>query len=108
MGVRLHNCKGITKGVGALPLNSVECGIFHKIPRSVCSCQLSPTPLTTTFRVHLSCTSPKAGSMGLARGQYVGNHSNAKRGWVANHCSTAVALCILSLSTTTEIRLTPL
>jgi len=27
MGVRLHNGKGITKGVGALPLNSVECAI---------------------------------------------------------------------------------
>src|SRR5919197_485529 len=26
MGVRLHNCKGITKGVRAPPLNSVECG----------------------------------------------------------------------------------
>jgi hypothetical protein len=26
MGVRLHNGKGITKGVGAPPLNSVECG----------------------------------------------------------------------------------
>ena len=25
MGVRPHNCKGITKGVGALPHNSVEC-----------------------------------------------------------------------------------
>src|SRR5215470_14616658 len=25
MGVRLHNCKGITKGVGAPPHNSVEC-----------------------------------------------------------------------------------
>jgi hypothetical protein len=25
MGVRLHNCKGITKGVGAPPHNSMEC-----------------------------------------------------------------------------------
>src|SRR5215470_4215492 len=30
MGVRLHNCKGITKGVGAPPLNSVECGKNQK------------------------------------------------------------------------------
>src|SRR5215831_17591360 len=30
MGVRLHNFKGITKGVGAPPLNSVECGFFYE------------------------------------------------------------------------------
>jgi transposase InsO family protein len=29
MGVRLHNFKGITKGVGAPPLNSVECGKYY-------------------------------------------------------------------------------
>src|SRR5215467_10091993 len=29
MGVRLHNCKEITQGVGALPHNSVECGLFR-------------------------------------------------------------------------------
>jgi hypothetical protein len=28
----------------------------------------------------------------IARGQYVGNQSNAKRGWHANHCLTALAL----------------
>src|SRR5215813_1855863 len=43
------------------------------------------------FRVHVSWTSPNTRSMGLARGQYVGNQSNAKRGWYANHCSTALA-----------------
>ena len=26
---RLHNCKGITRGVGAPPLNSVECGVVN-------------------------------------------------------------------------------
>src|SRR5215471_20772910 len=29
MGVKRHNCKGSTKGVGALPHNSVECAYFH-------------------------------------------------------------------------------
>src|SRR5215470_8377874 len=28
MGVRLHNCKEITKAFGTLPLNLVECGFF--------------------------------------------------------------------------------
>jgi len=32
MEVRRHSFKGITKGVGALPLNSVECG-FSKTER---------------------------------------------------------------------------
>jgi hypothetical protein len=33
----------------------------------------------------------KARSMGLARGQEVGNQSRANRGWAASHCSTALA-----------------
>jgi len=32
MGVRLPNCKGITKGVGALPRNAVECEFFDTMP----------------------------------------------------------------------------
>src|SRR6516164_5760678 len=32
MGVRRHNCKGITKGGGAPPLNSVECGLLQGLP----------------------------------------------------------------------------
>jgi hypothetical protein len=31
MGVRLHNCKGITKGVGTPPLNWVECGNYYSL-----------------------------------------------------------------------------
>ena len=29
MGVRLHNCKEITKAFGTLPLNLVECDHFY-------------------------------------------------------------------------------
>src|SRR3989442_1351276 len=38
MGVKLHNCKGITKGVGAPPLYSVECG--KDLARWSCPCRL--------------------------------------------------------------------
>jgi hypothetical protein len=31
MGVRLNNCKGITKGVEAPPHNSVECGKIQRL-----------------------------------------------------------------------------
>src|SRR2546421_137921 len=34
------------------------------------------------LRVHLSCTSPQARSIGFGRGQYVGNHNQRKAGVV--------------------------
>src|SRR5215470_13234290 len=36
----MHNCKGITPGVGALPHNSVECGFFR---RTLSSPYFTPT-----------------------------------------------------------------
>ena len=41
------------------------------------SCTKSRRRFRLWFRVHLSCTSPNARSMGLARGQYVGNQSTS-------------------------------
>ena len=70
-------------------------------------CSIEPgelvLPWSLRVHVHWSWTTPKTRSIGLARGQDVGHQSNAKRGWLANHCSTVLALCIQSLSTTTEM-----
>src|SRR5215831_18546034 len=40
MGVRLHNCKGITKGVGIPPLNWVECDKFCMVMSFTGSCRV--------------------------------------------------------------------
>ena len=50
--------------------------------------QTFPFVVPGTFVVHIA----NARSIELARGQYVGNQSNVKRGCFANHCATALAL----------------
>src|SRR4030095_13658566 len=66
-------------------------GPLSRICRST-SCTTSHKRFRLWFRVPLSCTSPNAHSIGLARGQYVGNQSNVKRGGFVNTCSTRLSL----------------